>query len=193
MREKIDDWRAQNARKIIDKARRKLVATGGVPLEQAHPRLVYITLDHGSWHDQDEVQEMWAGLLASSCSRDGRDEGNLIFINILSQMTVNELAILSHACETATKIASPGGLITAATLECDLELVQSISGIDDVHRLDRELDHLRSLGLFPYGFSPLDRELVADITPSSLALHMYVRCQGFTGSPLVYFGLSNSE
>ena len=189
IQKKVSEWRAQNASQILEKAKKKIRAMGGIEVEEAHPRLVFITLDHGSWHDQDEVQELWAGLLASCCWRDGRDDSNLIFINTLSQMTINEIRIFNYSCITATKMASPGGLIVADTLECDLPLLQAISDIQDIHRLDRELDHLRSLGLCPYGFSPLDSDLMADITPSSLALHMYVRCQGVSGSPLAYFGL----
>jgi len=190
MQQKVNEWRSENASRILEKAKAKIRALGGIEIEQAPPRLVFITLDHGSWHDQDEVQEIWAGLLASSCGRDGRDEGNLIFVNLLSQMTINEIRIFNYACTTAAKVVSPGGLIVADPLECDFHHLQSISGIEDVHRLDRELDHLRSLGLCPYGFSPVDDDLLADVTPSSLALHMYVRCQGFSGSPLAYFGLA---
>lgn len=189
MDERIKTWREQNAARILEKARRILQAEDIIAVAQAHPRLVYIALDQGSWQDLEGVQEMWAGLLASSCSGDGRDESNLMFINTLAQMTSNECRIFNHACSTCEKMTSPGGLILAQSFECRLNALRAISGIDDVQRLDRELDHLRMLGLFSYGFSPLDEELVADITPSSLALHMYVRCQGFNGSPLAYFDL----
>lgn len=159
---------------------------------EVNPRLVYITLDHGSWHDQEEVQEMFAGLLISACSYNNRDESNLIFVNILSQMTINELYLFDYACITAKKCTSPAGLIVAMPLLLELDEIRKISKIHDIHRLDRELDHLRTLGLFPFGFNPLESELVANMTPSSLGLHMYVRCQGVVGSPLDYFNCSSS-
>jgi hypothetical protein len=156
-------------------------------LERAHPRLMYILLDQGSWHDRDWVQDMWAGLLASSCAGDARDESNLIFINLLGGMTLNEIAMLNHSCNAANKIVSPEGLIIAEELQCGLHQLGRIAGIGDLFSLDRELDHMRMLGLFPYGMDSVEDTLVADITPSTLALHMYVRCQGHAGSPADYF------
>jgi len=42
------------------------------------------------------------------------------------------------------------------------------------------LDHLHGLGLIRGGFDI--RSQYVDITPNALALNLYVRCQGFTGS-----------
>ena len=187
MYERIKAWRAQNAARIMEKARIKSDAVTGVEIDRAHPRLVYVLLDQGSWYDQEWIQEIWAGLLASSCVGDVRDESNLIFINLLGQMTANEIAIFNYACNAATKIVSPEGLIVADALHCDLRFLGEIAGVANLHSLDRELDHLRMLSLFPYGIDSVDDKLVADITPSTLALHMYVRCQGYAGSPAEYF------
>ena len=33
-----------------------------------------LQIEKGSWVDDNKVQDMWAGLLASSCNEDGRDE-----------------------------------------------------------------------------------------------------------------------
>ena len=187
MYERIESWRAQNGRCILDKARQKAGHGADIDLERAHPRLMYILLDQGSWHDQDAVQEMWAGLLASSCAGDIRDESNLIFINLLGGMTVNEISMFNHACNVSNKIVSPEGLIIADTLHCDLYMLGRIAGVSDLFSLDRELDHMRMLGLFPYGMDSVEDTLVADITPSTLALHMYVRCLGHAGSPVEYF------
>jgi hypothetical protein len=187
MHERIETWRAQNARNILDKARRKAGDGAGIDLDRAHPRLMYILLDQGSWHDQDSIQDMWAGLLASSCAGDAHDESNLIFINLLGGMTVNEIAMFNYACNVANKIASSEGLIIADVLHCDLYLLGRIAGVEDLFSLDRELDHMRMLGLFPYGMDSVEDNLVADITPSTLALHMYVRCLGHAGSPVEYF------
>ncbi len=187
MYERIEAWRAQNARRILDKARRKADHGMDIDLERAHPRLMYILLDQGSWHDHDSIQDMWAGLLASSSIGNVRDESNLIFINLLGGMTINEIAMFNHACNVANKLVSPEGLIIADVLHCDLNMLGRIAGIGDLFSLDRELDHMRMLGLFPYGMDSVENRLVADITPSTLALHMYVRCQGYAGSPADYF------
>jgi hypothetical protein len=87
LRDKVSAWRAKNAAAITTTAEELLEASGGIIDKQAHPRIVGKVLEHGSWEDDETVQTMWAGLLASSCSSDGKDQSNLVFINLLEQMT----------------------------------------------------------------------------------------------------------
>lgn len=71
------------------------------------------------------------------------------------------------------------------------ELVR-VSGVADIHRLDRELDHLRALGMIDGGFAFLEFASAVDtvnVTPTALALHMYVRCQGVRLTPGEFFGV----
>jgi len=66
----------------------------------------------------------------------------------------------------------------------------ALTNISDIHRLDRELDHLRSLDLisqYSGGFSPSSKELDADISPSSLALNLFVRSQGYRGDISIFW------
>jgi hypothetical protein len=188
LRDKVSNWRAQNIVRMTEKAERKLGVNPGFERKHVHPRLLSLTLENSSWVDADEVQEMWAGLLASSCTEDGRDESNLIFINLLSQLTTAQARILNHSCSKAQKRITEAGWIAADHLSITLEVLQQVSDVQDFHRLDRELDHLRALELIESGFSP--HSTTADITPTALALHLFVRCQGTLLSPVEYFELS---
>ncbi len=190
LRDKVSSWRAKNAVAIIQKAEKKLNEHSTIGNKHAHPRLVTTAINEGSWTDNDQVQDMWAGLLASSCTEDGKDEGNLIFMNMLSQLTSTQAIILDYSCVTAVKVVSEAGWIYSENLSKDVADMQKVSGIFDVQRLDRELDHLRSLNLIVGGFHPHSK--TANITPTSLALHMYVRCQGYVGSPTEYFDLDEN-
>jgi len=187
----IKEWRANNADNVLERAKQKL-REAKRPVEQldrTNPRLLYIILDHSSWHDADEMQEMWAGLLVSSSMGSLYDESNLIFVGLLSQMTVNEVLILNHACSSATKVVSEEGIIVAEQLEYTVRDLMNIVREQEMFRLDFQMDHMRALGLLPFGINLRDpeKQLVADITPSSLALYMYVRCRGFAGPPSDYF------
>jgi hypothetical protein len=51
-----------------------------------------------------------------------------------------------------------------------------------------ELDHLRQLGIIESGFNIHSTE--ADITPTALGLQLYVRSQGYVGSPIAFFEMS---
>jgi Abortive infection alpha len=186
LQDKVRTWRARNAVAVLREAEARYQKYTGQLSRYAHPRLVADALQHGSWVDDKTLQEMWGGLLASSCSPDGKDDSNLIFINLLSQLTTIQVRILNHACEKVEKSVTPTGLITPdSVLLIDIPTIKTIAGHDDIHRLDRELDHLRGLGLIKGGFN--SRIECVDITPNALALNLYVRCQGFGGSAVEFF------
>lgn len=200
-------WRIKNLSNIVIKTKRILNKQNNDINLRAYPRIVYNILENGSWIEDDRIQEMWAGLLASSCTKDGKDESNLIFINLLSQLTSSEVKILNYGCVNAEKKMTIHSLIYASKLLISFKNLQKISGVVGIHRLDRELDHLRSLGLVLRGFPEIPEDapniylrpsdlasktledIEVDVTPSALALNMYVRCSGSLQTPIEYFGL----
>jgi hypothetical protein len=212
VRDKVSGWRTLNAAKIAQKAEKILQTQGGVQERQAHPRLVWSTLENGSWVADDRVQDMWGGLLASSCTEDGKDESNLIFMNLLAQLTSSEAKLLSYVCEQAAKSTNPAGVVGAYTVELTREKVSDISGIKELHHVVRELDHLNALQLLKGTFgSKAESEIgdyykqfeieddywliepdfeVANVAPTNLGISLYVRCQGSLLSPAAFFGLS---
>lgn len=189
LRDKVSGWRQQNVLSTVAKAR-PLLEVAASQNRHAPPRLIMEALNHASWVESGEVQEMWAGLLASSCTADAADDSNWIFINLLAQLTAMQAHILKVACETAPKVLQPNMLITAEELYRTGNELVALTECTDVQRIDRELDHLRVLGLIHVGFEgDIENELVADIRPTPLALHLYVRARGSLKSPIEYFGL----
>ncbi|MDP3259938.1 MAG: Abi-alpha family protein [Thermodesulfovibrionales bacterium] len=182
---------------MLKKAEENLLGYSSEEGKHAPPRLVADILNKGSWVANEEVQDMWAGLLASACTNDGHDESNLIFINMLGQLTSLQAKILNFGCENAKKTLSKAGWLTSVEpLIVNLDKLQTITGCVDFHRLDRELDHLRNLGLighsgFGGGFDMNSTD--AEITPTGLALQMYVRCKGFIGDPSTFLGLEKTN
>ncbi|MCX6141744.1 MAG: hypothetical protein NTZ35_00850 [Ignavibacteriales bacterium] len=189
LRDKVSTWRANNAAKIAIKAEKKLNTFSDAGQRHAHPRLVMTVLENGSWSDNDEVQEFWAGLLAASCTQSGDDDSNMIFINLLSQLTLSEVRLFAHFCLTTKKIISPVGSIAAVQVDISLQDLKAVSRIDDFHRIDRELDHLRALGLIDGGFHV--RFVQCFIAPTTLALQMYARCNGTSEDPAKFYGLAS--
>jgi DNA-binding XRE family transcriptional regulator len=187
LRDKVSNWRAKNAIAVVQKAEAKLAKQKDSSNLHAHPRLVFAAIEKGSWADGEALQEMWAGLLASSCTPDGNDESNLIFTTLLGQITASQAKVFSHCCEQTTKTKSGGGWISAEVMFMELDELKTLTGITDIHRIDRELDHLRALDILHAGFAP--HSTTARLEPTGLGLQMYVRCQGYLGSPTKYFGL----
>ncbi|MCF2950224.1 DUF4393 domain-containing protein [Paraglaciecola aquimarina] len=186
LRDKVSAWRSKNAVAIANKAQKLLeYQVKGVVLS-AHPRIIYSTIENGSWAEDDFMQNLWAGLLASSCTADGKDESNLILIGLLSQLTSSQAKIITHVCTIAKTFKSKSGFIACDLVYLEAHELMKISGITDIHQLDRELDHLRGLELIHEGFNP--DHLIAGVTPHALCLQLFVRAQGYVGSPIDYFG-----
>lgn len=190
LRDKVGAWRARNAVAIATKAESMFVALPMAADRHAHPRIVGSIIENGSWADEDAVQEMWAGLLASACTESGRSQENLIYVGLLAQLTTSQAKTLSFACASAKKYKSETGLLLAHDFTASTEEIIAASGTSDIHVLDLEVDHLRGLGLLNMGsgLSPHKSE-PARLTPSAVGMQLYVRCQGFVGSPIEYFKL----
>ena len=182
--DKISAWRQNNAQALLEKVNEKLLGNTKV---SAQPRIVHHIIEAGSWISEGDLQNMWAGLLQSSCTEDGNDDSNLLFINLLEQLSHSEVKILNYSCENSEKYITTALWVAAEDFEVDLSKLEEISTIQDQHRIDRELDHLRQLGLIVEGFYP--ESTVANIAPTGLGLQMYVRCKGCLDSPTSYFNL----
>ena len=188
IRDKVGAWRARNALGLAKKAELMLESLDDSANRHAHPRIVGAIIENGSWCDEDEVQSMWAGLLATACTPSGTNQENLIYVNLLAQLTASEARIFNLACKAAIKKKSPSGLLLAQEFVQSLEQIMQISGTAEIHTIDLELDHRRTLGILDSGLR-LEAGLPAQLTPTAIGLQLHVRCQGYVGSPVEYFGL----
>ena len=189
LRDRISAWRAKNAAQMLSRANTIHLSNNPNPADRLSPRLAHVAIEEASWIDDDQIQDMWAGLLASSTSPHGHSDENLIFMNFLKQVSSLEVKILRFAVERAAKHASPHGFVTSEELIVPIDKLPELFGTQDLQRLDRELDHLRELGLISRGII-LGPRNTAELTPSSLALHLYVRAQGSKLSPTTYWNLT---
>jgi hypothetical protein len=188
-KDKVRHWRLNNILNILHKAQGKLDFTDDKLHIKAHPKVAISILENGSLNDNDEVQELWAGLFVASCTQDGQDDENLIFVDLLKQLTVVEARIFKYSCEGARKILYPNGLMIADTFSISCDVLTDLTSIKDIHRLDRELDHLHSLNLIGSSLNGagFDENLNANIKPTALALNLYVRTQGFHNDPAKFW------
>jgi len=89
-------WRRINLNNTCGKASKLIPKNSSL---QAHPRILHEIIEKASWVDDEELQAMWAGLLASSCTEDGKNERNIVFINILSQLSPTDVKLLNRVIE----------------------------------------------------------------------------------------------
>lgn len=194
--DKVRRWRLNNILRVLEKAKGKMDFDGAQLNLTANARVGLSIMEECSSVDNDELQDLWAGLFVSSCTPDGRDDSNMNFVDLLRRMSTVEARILDYACNNSKKYLYPNKLIVAETLNVPFDTLVTITGTNDIYRLDSELDHMRSIELFPHGdsfgrgggFSVGDNQLDADITPSSLALNLYFRTHSTGISPVEFWG-----
>lgn len=188
LRDRVHAWRSHNLTLFASKAE-QLLEDRDV---HAHPRIASKIIEEASWMEDTQVRDMWAGLLASSCSEAGDDDSNLIFIELLSRLSRMQCLLLDYSCKNSKKFLSPNHLPFSRSLKVSIETLHEITACSDIERIDRELDNLRDLGLINSdgGFHLDDvPQTEVDIAPSALAIHLHIRCQGSRESPKVYHDL----
>jgi len=205
MKDEVRYWRLNNILRMLNKAQGKLDFDGKELNLTANARVGLNIMECCSEVDNEELQDLWAGLFASSCTPDGKDDSNMNFVDLLRRMSSVEAKIIDYACINSKKYIYPNKLIIADRLFVSFETLVSISGTDDIYRLDSELDHMRSLELLNQGdaldgmgggFTVSDSTPEANITPSALALNLYFRTHSTGITPKEYWGdklISRSE
>lgn len=184
-------WRQRNAIKTIEHVGELYQANKISGNEHAPPKIVYQVIEHASWVDDEELQKMWAGLIISACTEKGLNDENSLFVTLLSQLTSLEAVVLNYACENcAVELHTNGLLVASGPTVTEQELIQ-ITSVSDIHRLDRELDHMRQAGVIHAGFDTESSN--ANIAPTTLGLQMYARCKGHIGSIEEFYNLKKSS
>lgn len=196
IKDEVRQWRLKNILCMLEKAKGKLEFDGQNLNLTANARVGLAIMEESSKVDNEELQEMWAGLFASSCTPDGQDDSNMNFVDLIRRMSSVEARVLDFACKNCKKTIYPNKLIVAETIKIPFDVLTDIAKTDNIYRLDSELDHMRSIELLENGgiFMPgggfiADGEnLDANITPSPLALNLYYRTHSTDISPIEYWG-----
>ena len=197
IKDQVRQWRLNNILKVLEKAKGRMEFDGQELNLSANARVGLSIMRECSEVDNEELQELWAGLFVSSCTPDGRDDSNMNFVDLLRRMSSVEAKILDYACRNCNKYIYPNQLIIAEDITVSFETLVRIAGTDDRYRLDSELDHMRSIELLLQGgsfadsgggFLVSDDSLEANITPSSLALNLYFKTHSIGISPKAFWG-----
>lgn len=195
MKDRVRQWRLNNILRMLEKAKGRLEFNGNELNLTANARVGLAIMDESSKVDNEELQDLWAGLFVSSCTSDGHDDSNMNFVDLMRRMSTVEARILDYACRRCQKLLCCSKLIVADNLTISFDTLVSIAGTNDRYRLDSELDHMRSIELLVSdgltgggGFSADDDKLDANITPSSLALNLYYKTHSIGQSPIEFWG-----
>ena len=201
LKDKVRVWRLRNIIRTIEKSKNRLTFDGQELNLRANTRVALSIMEECSKVEDGDLQDLWAGLFASSCTADGKDDSNMIFVDLISRMSTVEARILSYACEQCEKRIYPNKLIVASDISVPFGVLTAITGTDDVYRLDAEMDHMRSIMLVTHnnpmtrggGFYVDDKDLSAVITPSPLGLDLYYKTHAINCTPIEFWATSLKE
>jgi hypothetical protein len=176
----LDASRTKRAVKVALRAEELLAEQPDADLMHAHPQIVASILKEASWSNDDLLNQLWAGLLASTCAVEETDESNRAFAELLVQISAAQARIFVAGCRRAKEIMSELEKAPSGQIIITPEEMIKITGTSDFFRNATEASTLFHLGLLEKAvnltsYIPKDS---FNITPSKLGLELYGRCRG---------------
>jgi hypothetical protein len=160
-------------------AERLLAAGPDAEKMRAHPPLVLSILKHGSWADE-LTRQLWVGLLATSCSVDGKDESNSEFAELLVNVTRSQCRVFLSGCRKILEAQRETGGGSSTRVMVTPEQMIRLTDMYDMARNATDVAHLFITGIVEknFDFSSYVVTESIDITPSKLGLELYERGKG---------------
>jgi hypothetical protein len=175
----LDQHRSAKAMEIAHRAEELLDAEPDADKMRAHPLLVKNILRHGSW-SAGLTTQLWAGLLATSCTLDGKDQSNKAFADLVVNISNTQCRIFLVACKRALELKAQSAGPNAPRVTFTAKQMVRLSGMVDEGRIGGDVAYLFKAGIFEKNFdftSYIPAENF-DITPTPLGLQLYERCKG---------------
>ena len=126
--DKAWEYRANNLIKITLRLQRKLSEVG-LPANAVPPRLLLPIIENCSVEDNETLQEMWAGLLATASQEN--DSMSPSFIETLKQLTPDEARLLQRWWADKLRPALAEGRREAAEMDSKLREMRRQKGLPD--------------------------------------------------------------
>lgn len=190
VRTKFSNYRIQHAIEIALKAERGLSSEPDGDKLRADPKAVVRIIENGSNASEDWLQDQWAGLLAASCSIQGKDEVEPAVVETFSRLTPSQVRILTSVCVKSTKVRSEDGQVVARPLTCDLNELMVATGARDA-QIDRDIKLLSNVGLLEMGKSALLTNGHIDLTPTAASLLLHASYNGHRGKVDEFYALAS--
>ncbi len=175
----MDEFRSKNMLSIALTAEKMLAAQPNGDKMHAHPQAVTGILKEASWHADDLLQRLWAGLLVSSCSEDGTDMSNMDLVELLVQVTKSQGHILVEAYKRyVEQMAAQGGQGTAEVIITQEEMI-GITEMYDLYRNATDTAYLHGYGLIEknFDFSSHSSQTTFDVTLTALGVRLLKACR----------------
>jgi hypothetical protein len=189
VRGRLSNHKVANAMAIALHAENMVAPPPAADNVRARTPFVIRVLEEGSCTDEDWLLKYWGGLLATSCTPDGKEDSNLHFVEVLAQLPSIPVRILTVVCTRAIKFVSDTGSLSAKPLACDMAEMRAITGAKDF-QIKCDIERLATLGLIEKGSHKTQMMMSSEqalVTPTTFALQMFARCNGQPGEPKEFY------
>ena len=175
----LDTDRTETLLRIAHASENLLATEPDGNLLHAHPKLVANILREGSWAPDELTRQLWAGLLASSCSVDAPDDSNRVFVDLLIHLTPAQARIFCYACKRAM-VPAPDAKSPSESVGLNQDEMIELTGMHDLSRNATDVAYLFNLGLIQklFDFTSYREVEGFDVTPTNLGLELYKHCHG---------------
>ena len=87
LRDRVAAFRIRNLAAITEKAKKRITDQKIAISGEASPGLIREVVEEASWSSDDEIQNMWAGLLAGASGNTAAADDSLLYTDILKRLT----------------------------------------------------------------------------------------------------------
>ncbi|WP_145201458.1 hypothetical protein [Sphingobium sp. B2] len=176
IQDKIRGWRAQNFAKYEPKVARMIEALN-IENPRLAPRLLTLAVESASQIEDDDIQNVWAGLLAGSSRSEESAKKSLLFMQILESLSPECVRIIAMSMTPPRCInLSENRGVAFYGNKYALEMVLAQSGCSNPTDLGDVISRLVGLGLLNVasGIS----EDVCSLVPQPLGANLVARAEG---------------
>jgi hypothetical protein len=178
--EELNEERTRRMLELVLTAEKMRASEPDADGMHADPYIVAGILKESSWERDDLKLQLWAGLLSTLCTKDGKDKSSTEFVELFVKLTTNQVRILIEGCRRASKQPSGhnGGVATPTVISSQ-EMIR-VSRLHDLGRCAMELTYLHNYGLIEGNleFSTFLPTMSFDIIPTPLGMRLYKACRG---------------
>jgi hypothetical protein len=188
-RGRLSNHKITNAVGIAIRAEALLASEAAAGRLRADPDLVVRILEVGGCFDEVWLQNHWAGLLSVCCRAGGSSAADQLFVDLLAQLTLAQVRVVTSICDRAPKARKENGALTSTPAEFKTEELAFGVSLREA-QIERDLEILSEIGLVKKGFDDSRALLMSDridLAPTHLALELHCRCQGHRGSPEEFY------
>ena len=182
LHDRLSNKRVASAVDVVLLADEALREGGQAELACAHPDIVMHIIESSSWIEEQWIRKLWAGLLVSSCTADGLDTSNQLFIDLLAKLTPLHLRILSFACDKAVEAIAAGRPAKDFSIDCSAEELMEVADSHSFARIQQTVGHLATYGLLAEikrsSYLTVTEKSKTRLAPTAMGLKMWARCNG---------------